>query len=233
VRLSGEPTRGATRDRPILPWEGLCEQLPSLRRHSPANGARESNNNQTRYPGDLVFNGGPVVEFAQSHAIYLRPNGICPIAVCWGNPEGFLRDLAHSDLIHVVDQYVGLHADDRYAVGRRAFINFTPQTNPFTDDDMLAFVHAVASGTGETGYGHIYHIFLPPGADECFDSTFTACYSPDNFDTFVFCAYHGYADFDDIGHVLYSLEPYQGLGLRRYAGRQRASAQRRAHRLNE
>jgi len=65
---------------------------PLLRGRSLASGARDSNS-QTRYPGDLVFNGGPVVEFAQSHTIYLRPNGVCPIAVCWGNPEGFLRDL--------------------------------------------------------------------------------------------------------------------------------------------
>ena len=167
-------------------------------------------NSQTRYPGDLVYNGGLVVEFAQSHAIYLRPNGVCPISQCWGNPEGFLRDLSRSDLIHVVDQYVGLHSGLRYTVGSRAFINFTPPASPFTDDDMLAFVHAVASKTGETGYGHIYHVFLPQGVDECFDSTFSVCYSPDNPDTFFFCAYHGYADFDDIGHVLYSVEPYQG-----------------------
>lgn len=54
-------------------------------------------------------------------------------------------------------------------------------------------------------------MFLPPGQDECFDSTFAVCYSPDNFDTFYFCAFHGSVDFGDIGHVLYSIEPYQNV----------------------
>jgi hypothetical protein len=40
---------------------------------------------------------------------------------------------------------------------------------------------------------------------------FTVCYSPDNFNTFFFCAYHGSADFKDIGHVIYSVEPFQNV----------------------
>lgn len=166
-------------------------------------------NSQTRYPGDLQFHGGAVIDSAQSHAIYLRPNGVCPIATCWGNPEGFLRDLGRSELIHTVDQYVGLRGDHRYTVGQRKFINFKPKKTPLTDVDVLSYVHTVASKTGQTGYGHIYHVFLPPGTNECFDSSFSVCYSPDNFDTFFFCAYHGSADFDDIGHVIYSVEPSQ------------------------
>ena len=85
-------------------------------------------NLKTRYPGDLVYNGGNVVDSTQSHAIFLRPNGVCPIATCWGDPETFLRDLGRSDLIHVVDQYVGLHSENRYTLGSRALINFTPSS---------------------------------------------------------------------------------------------------------
>lgn len=184
---------------------------PELRSEASARIARSAGNSRTRYPGDLQYHGGAVIESAQSHAIYLRPNGVCPISTCWGNPEMFLRDLGHSDPIHVVDQYVGLHWDHRYTVGQGTFINFKPKSKPFTDKDMKAFVHAVASKTGQTGYGHIYHLFLPPGTDECFDSTFSVCYSPDKADTFFFCAYHGYADFQDIGHVIYSVEPYQAV----------------------
>ena len=170
-----------------------------------------------RYPADLSFQGGPTLQSAQLHAIYMLPNGNCPISTCWGNPEGFLRDLSRSDFIHVTDQYVGSTAENRYPVGRRAFTSFTPPFNfttgavPFTDADLLAVVHAVASKTGKTGYGHIYHVFLPQGTDECFDSTYSICYSPDNLTTFGFCAYHGYADFPDIGHVLYSVEPFQNV----------------------
>ena len=53
-----------------------------------------------RFPGDLQYHGGPVAVSMESHAIYLHPNGSCTIAGCWGNPEGFLRDLGKSDMIH-------------------------------------------------------------------------------------------------------------------------------------
>jgi hypothetical protein len=164
--------------------------------------SHDGKDNPPRFPGDLVYHGGAVVEFAESHAIYMQPNGNCPIAVCWGNPEGFLRDLGKSEFIHVTDQYVGMESNNRYKVGQRALVPYTPPAVPFTDNDILGIIHAVASVTGETGYGHIYHVFLPPGQDECFDSTFTVCASN------VFCAYHSSADFTDIGHILYSVEPY-------------------------
>lgn len=69
-------------------------------------------------------------------------------------------------------------------------------------------MHAVASKEG-SGYGHIYHVFLPPGQDECFSHPSKVCYSPDDPKTFVFCAYHSSVQFKDIGHVLYSVEPFQ------------------------
>jgi hypothetical protein len=172
---------------------------------------------QVRYPADLTFQGGPTVQSAQQHAIYMRPNGRCRVSRCWGDPEGFLRDLSQSDFIHVTDQYVGASGGNRYPVGEHASVGFTPPFNftppavPFTDADLQAVIHAVASRTGQTGYGHIYHVFLPEGTDECFDSTFTVCYSPDNLSAFAFCAYHNFVDFADIGHVLYSVEPFQNV----------------------
>ncbi len=162
----------------------------------------ETEDAQVRYPDDLQYHQGPVVDFAQSHNIYLLPGGNCPIATCWGNPKKFLRDLGESEFIHVTDQYVGQHASDRYTVGVGASLSYTPPATPLTDNDMRAVVHAVASLIGDAGYHHIYHVFLPPGQDECFDSTFTTCASN------VFCAYHSSVDFKDIGHALYSVEPY-------------------------
>lgn len=185
---------------------------PEIFTAHPASGATtaaSSEHDLVRYPGDVSYQGGPVVEYAESHAIFMLPNGHCPISQCWGDPEGFLRDLGRSDFIEVADQYVGLRAENRYTVGRRAKVSFTPSSTPFTNADMLAVVHSVASATGETGYGEIYHVFLPPGTDECIDATLLFCYSPDNLNTFFFCAYHGSADFTDIGHVLFSVEPYQ------------------------
>lgn len=152
----------------------------------------------------------------ESHAIFLNPKGACTVAACWGNPVRFLRDLGKSEFIRVVDQYTGSTANNRYRVSEEsANINYTP---PFGDNDMLAIVHAVVVSRSDDdhgfamGYGNEYHVFLPPGQDECFnnaDGTLSnVCYSPDKPSTFVFCSYHGSADFTDIGHVLYSVEPY-------------------------
>jgi len=208
---------------PVRPSEGqAARKIPVRAGHrvgaaaAPAAGATSSSA-QLRYPADLSFQGGPTIQAAQHHAIYLRPNGHCPVSSCWGDPERFLGDLSRSDFIHVTDQYTGRTDSNRYPVGKRAFasfkppFNFSPNAVPFTDNDMLALIHAVAAKTGNTGYGHLYHVFLPQGTDECFDNTYSVCYSPDNPSTFFFCAYHGYADFNDIGHVLYSVEPYQNL----------------------
>ena len=166
----------------------------------------------------MSYQGGAVVDSAESHAVYMNPNDTCKISTCWGDPEGYLRNLGISDFIHVADQYVGLSSSGRYTVGNRAIFGYTPvkattpgftDYEPFTDADIQTIVHAVASVTGQTGYGHIYHVFLPQGQDECFDSTFSECYSPDNPNTFAFCAYHSSVDFTDIGHVLYTVEPFQ------------------------
>ena len=173
-------------------------------------------NNDLRFPGDLSYFGGPVVLSAQSHAIYMLPNGNCPIRLCWGSPVGFLNDLAGSDFIHIADEFVGLASSNRYTAGDRFSISYkpTPKTAPLTDDDILGVVHAVAVKTG-SGYDHIYHVFLPPGQDECFaplnPSGMGICYSPDVPENFFFCAYHSSVDFQDIGHVLYTVEPFQAV----------------------
>jgi hypothetical protein len=163
-----------------------------------------------QYSGDVTSLGGRVLTSAISHAIYLQrqPGGDCAIATCWGDPEGFLRDLGNSDFIHVIDQYAGLHDANRYTVGFHAMVQYAAQATPLLDSDIVAFVHAVVAKTGAAGYGHIYHVFLPPGQDECFDSTLSECYSPDIPATFYFCAYHDYADFPDVGHVIYTVHPY-------------------------
>jgi hypothetical protein len=178
-----------------------------------AGAATAPDNDQLRFPADLTYNGGAVVRVAEGHPIFLLPNGKCPIATCWGNPEGFLRDLNISEFIHITDQYVGATANNRYPVGRHTLMSYTPtpKTHPLTDNDMIGIVHTVAAASGQTGYAHIYHVFLPPGQDECFFIG-GPCYSPDVPSTFVFCGYHSSVDFKDIGHVLYSVEPFQNVG---------------------
>jgi hypothetical protein len=173
--------------------------------------AGREKDDQLRFPGDLTFLGGKVVHMAESHPIFLLPNGSCAIATCWGDPEGFLADFAHSELAHITDQYVGEHQGNRYTLGDQFALSFSPPQKPLTDANIVAVVHAAAALSGESGYGHIFHVFLPPGQDECFTSADTKCYSPDDPSTFAFCAYHNSVDFTDIGHVLYTVEPFQNV----------------------
>jgi hypothetical protein len=197
-----------------LKRKDIAPELESSAAPSGAAAGTTADNDQLRFPADLTYNGGAVVPVAEMHSIFLLPNGSCPIAKCWGDPEGFLRDLRISEFIHITDQYVGATSNNRYPVGGHTLISYkpTPKTAPLTDADMMAVVHAVASASGQAGYSHIYHVFLPPGQDECFTATDGMCYSPDVPKTFAFCAYHNSVDFKDIGHVLYSVEPFQNVG---------------------
>jgi len=169
-----------------------------------------------RYPGDVQFHGGNVVQSAEEYLIYvnLASGTSChTIATCWGDPSGFLHDLGLSDFIHVVDQYVGVSSGFRYGVSQDSItVNYTPTAGPgrpFTDADIQTIVHAVVRAHGlPTGYHSIFDVFLVPGQDECSTSAFDTCYSPDKPATFVFCADHSSVDFSDVGHVLYTIEPY-------------------------
>jgi hypothetical protein len=163
------------------------------------------------YIGDLTSGGGPTLATARHHAIYVNATG--SIASNWGNPEGFLKDLNESTFIHLADQYVGTTADDRYPVGGRARVHYGTPGATLYESDIAAIVHAVAKERG-TGLGSIYHVFLPQGTDTCFDVTpqnpNPVCYSPDNLATMAFCGYHDAVQFNDIGIVLFTVEPWQG-----------------------
>jgi hypothetical protein len=163
------------------------------------------------YPADLSNpSGGPTVLSAQSHNVYVN----CPAGNCWGTPSpaAFLTNLGQSTLIHVVDQYTGSTANNRYTSGTAATLTYPPFSlrgfsGTLGDSDILSIVHSAAVALGG-GYQNIHHIFLPKGTDVC-SGGFTQCYSPDRPSTFFFCAYHGSVTFSDVGHVLYSVEPFQ------------------------
>ena len=167
----------------------------------------------TQNPADVTNQGGPTVPFAVSHAVYLNPGGECTIASCWGNPESFLENVGESDFIHVLDQYAERHGHHRYTVGRRAVLTGALPASPISESELIAILHGVVASTGAGGYGNIYHLFLPPGVDTCFDAPYNnLCYSPDNLTTFYFCAYHSSVTYTDLGHVLFTVEPWQGPG---------------------
>jgi hypothetical protein len=155
------------------------------------------------YPADLSDPmHGKVLTAAQSNNIYVN----CA-ASCWGSPSVFLSKLASSSFIHITDQYVGTTANDRYTVGTATSINKSLPTT-LGNSDILSLVHTAAHAHG-SGYDHVYHLFLRSGVDVCVSAG--VCYSPNNMNTFVFCAYHASVDFRDIGHVLYTVEPFQNV----------------------
>ncbi len=153
---------------------------------------------------DVSYNGGAVIDHAVSHPVYVNTD-----AAAVGNPVTLLRDLGKSDMAHVVDEYVGLSSDDRYKAGSAGSLTYPTTTGvPLQDADVYALVHAAAAAFGKSGYHVIYHIFLAPGQDVCSEGS---CYSPDNLNEFGFCAYHDSVDFNDVGHVIYTLIPFQAV----------------------
>lgn len=155
--------------------------------------------------GRLIDHGGARLATVASHDVYVNCNDP---ASCWGFPAQFLQNLEASNFIHVTDQYIGTFSNFRYTVAAAQKIKYSIPLNVLYDADVQEIVHHVAKQRGG-GYANEYHVFLPQGTDECFDGVSGICYSPDNLSTFVFCAYHGSVDFADIGHILYSVEPYQ------------------------
>lgn len=171
--------------------------------------------NLLRFPADLEFHGGPTVQSAEQSAIFINPTAQCPPNSCFGDPVGFLQSLSGSRFIAITNQYVNASGQERYPVGINYMVpGYSPSAGagkPFTNFDMAIAAYSIAAQTGSFGYGHIYHLFLPPGQDVCFDNTFSVCYSPDNLNTWSFCAYHGSVT-DGAGNVvLYTVEPYQNV----------------------
>jgi len=157
------------------------------------------------YPADVTNPGNnPAIETTEHHPIYVNRS-----PSHWGNVSGFLTDLGQSEFIHVLDQYVGSTASNRYTMGTSFIAEGypIPANHTLQISDILALVHAGASVAGN-GFGNLYHIFLPKGVDMCLSAT--DCYSPDNSSTFYFCAFHGSVTFTDaVGHAVFTVEPYQ------------------------
>jgi hypothetical protein len=160
-------------------------------------------------PFDLTYFGGAVVNSATVFNVYVNCED--GPAACWGTgsltPATFLSDLNHDGFIRLMNEFIGSDARNHFPVSELSTTAELSQPNVASIDDVLGIVFSAVSFTGEVGYAAIYHVFLPQGTDMCIDVT--TCYSPDNFDTFVFCAFHGSVDFGPDAHVLFTVEPYQ------------------------
>jgi len=66
---------------------------------------------QSTSPNDLSIFGGPTLSSSQMINIYVNCGNSC-----WGgtSPAVFERNLAASSFVHVIDQYLGSSANNRY-----------------------------------------------------------------------------------------------------------------------
>jgi hypothetical protein len=202
----------------------------TLRGQSTASKQRSAKDVAVNSLFDIVYHGGTVVGSSVQHNIFVNCVASCRDAENYF-PGTFENNLNNDQFITVQYQYLSTPGvvdstpvTGRYPKGPGADISPTyasprpGSTNPYYGQlSILLQVLAAApniSGDGSdgSGYGHIYHVFLPQNVDTCFESPLgtptTTCYSPDNGATFFFCAYHG--SFTSSGKVyLYSVEPYQ------------------------
>ncbi|MBC5799245.1 MAG: hypothetical protein GIW94_04615 [Candidatus Eremiobacteraeota bacterium] len=160
-------------------------------------GRRAGIDASSRY--DLSYYGGPTVTSESAYDLYVNCSSF---SGCWGAPGTFLGNLASTSFIHLLDQYTGSTMNNRYTYAGGIAESYNT-SGTLQDQDIYNIVYAAASANG-TGYGHIYHVFLAAGVQQCSQSA-GGCYAQQ------YCAYHGAVDFSDIGHTLYTVEPYQGI----------------------
>ncbi len=153
------------------------------------------------YPADLSYQGGPVLP-----TVGVVNGYVDSTSAPFGNVKLFETDLSKSNMIHITDQYVGATANNRYPDVKDVRVTYPAYTTLGTND-LLAILHKMASGS-DNGYTRMYNVFLPPGLDFCETGT-TRCSASSTSPSPAFCAFHGSVTYGDIGHVLFSLEPFQ------------------------
>lgn len=157
----------------------------------------------TVFPLQLGNHGGHVLPTAQQHEVFINTT-----ASAVGSPQTFQTNLSNSTFVHVLDQYVASTSNNRYPVNATLLsAGISVFSNMVSQNQLFTVLHAAVATTHLSGYGHIYNLFLKPGLDTCFD--FGPCYSPDVPSQFTFCAYHGSITFSDVGHVIFTVIPYQ------------------------
>lgn len=147
---------------------------------------------------DLAYNGGPVQTGSNEYDILVN----CNDESCWGGMIGqFQNDLFASTMMGLLPQY--------NAGGTYSYAGDYPATydtsNTLQDQDIYNILYSVITQNNlPTGYGSEFHVFLGSGVQQCSQAA-GGCYAQQ------YCAYHGSNDWSDIGHVLYSVEPYQDI----------------------
>jgi hypothetical protein len=173
------------------------------------------------YPLDMTCQtkACPVMSSSTAYDIYVSMDGkTCLTEACWGTPEEFLKGLAGSALAGLATQYTNGPASG-YTFGGSMAVKYTSikydyYAPTFYQNDLGTILAAAVRKIGATGLNAEYHIFLPPGADTCFDQS-ASCYSPDHLAAFAFCAYHSAALIPGSNTpIVFSVEPWQNAKVR-------------------
>jgi hypothetical protein len=172
------------------PMRGQRPRLLDLHTRTPMSTAGANN--------DLSYFGGPVQTGASEYNILVNSTNESP----WGGKiTKFQQDLFGSTMLSIVNQY---NAGGTYTVAGDYPVTYSTLL-PLQDSDIFTIIHSVITANHlPTGYGAEYHVFLKSGVQQCSVSA-RGCYGV------IYCAYHGSNDYSDVGHVLYSVEPYQNI----------------------
>jgi hypothetical protein len=172
-----------------------------------------------RFPADLTYQGGAVAVSMKNHAPYLHPHGGCTIAGCWGTRSSFCTTSSRATSSTWTPAALPITA----IRWRRSLQTSTTPPRQTAHGRRHACHHSLSSVKGEQTISAMPLAMATSTTcfcrwtDKCFATTYRVCYSPDNLSSFFFCTYHGSAGFTDIGHVLYSVEPFQDVDMQREA----------------
>ncbi len=151
---------------------------------------------------DLSNNGGPVVTGAKVYNILVN---YADESTWGGQISRFQNDLfgsGNGGMINILDQYIGQSATGAFSYAGDVQVTYDT-SQQLGDQDIYNIVYQVAQQYG-TGYNNIYNVFFDGSVQQCSQSA-GGCYGQQ------YCAYHGNTDYSDIGHALYTVEPYQNI----------------------
>jgi hypothetical protein len=147
---------------------------------------------------DLSFYGGPVQSGSNEYNILVN----CNDESCWGGLVAtFQNDLFGSNMMSLLGQY---NASGTYAASGDYPASYDTSSTLQDQDIYNILYNVITANNLPTGYGSEFHVFLASGVSQCSQAA-GGCYAQQ------YCAYHGSNDWSDIGHVLYSVEPYQAI----------------------
>jgi hypothetical protein len=168
---------------------------------------------QNYFPNDMAYFGGPVLaSVSQVNYYFVADDGSL-----WGFPAKYESDLNKSPMVELLDRYTFQpQSSGHWPVAKYYWRRNRPAPALLYDSDIAAEVQTLAAEDVAAGrqssasFSTVYHVFLPPGTDACFDNPANGCYSPDGSapGPFAFCGYHSYTTLPSGQSVVYDVEPY-------------------------